>query len=56
MLSVFLRMTKNITKVIYEKEKMMLETAALFISSCYGLSGHEGMGKTCAPIKIEEKV
>jgi hypothetical protein len=35
MLSVFLRMTKNITKVIYEKEKMMLETAALFISSCY---------------------
>jgi len=35
MLSVFLRMTKNITKVIYEKEKMMLETAAHFISICY---------------------
>jgi hypothetical protein len=22
----------------------------------FGLSGHKGMGKTCAPIKIEEKV
>ena len=22
----------------------------------FGLMGHEGMGKTCAPIKIEEKV
>ncbi len=30
-----LRMTKNITKVINEKEKMMLETAAHFISICY---------------------
>ncbi len=29
------RMTKNITKVINEKEKMMLETAAHFISICY---------------------
>jgi hypothetical protein len=30
-----LRMTKNITKVINEQEKMMLETAAHFISICY---------------------
>ena len=30
-----LRMTKTITKVINEKEKMMLETAAHFISICY---------------------
>ena len=30
-----LRMTQNITKVINEEEKMMLETAALFISICY---------------------
>ena len=30
-----LRMTKNITKVINEKEKMMLETVAYFISICY---------------------
>ena len=30
-----LRMTMNITKVINEKEKMMLETAAHFISICY---------------------
>jgi hypothetical protein len=29
------RMTQNITKIIIEEEKMMLETAALFISSCY---------------------
>jgi hypothetical protein len=28
-------MTQNITKVINEKEKIMLETAALFISICY---------------------
>jgi hypothetical protein len=28
-------MTQNITKVINEEEKMMLETAALFISICY---------------------
>jgi hypothetical protein len=28
-------MTRNITKVINEKEKMMLETAAHFISICY---------------------
>ncbi len=28
-------MAKNITKVINEKEKMMLETAAHFISICY---------------------
>jgi hypothetical protein len=30
-----LSMTKNITKVRNEKEKMMLETAAHFISICY---------------------
>ncbi len=30
-----LRMTKNITKVINEKEKMMFETAAHFLSICY---------------------
>jgi hypothetical protein len=30
-----LRMTKNITKVINEKKKMMLETAAHFISIFY---------------------
>jgi hypothetical protein len=30
-----LRMTQNITKVINEEEKTMLETAALFISICY---------------------
>ncbi len=29
------RMTKNITKVINEKEKMMLETVAHFVSICY---------------------
>jgi hypothetical protein len=30
-----LRMTQNITKVINEEDKMMLETVALFISICY---------------------
>jgi hypothetical protein len=29
------RMMKSITKVINRKEKMMVETAALFISICY---------------------
>jgi hypothetical protein len=29
------RMKQNITKVINEEEKMMLETAAFFISICY---------------------
>jgi hypothetical protein len=28
-------MSQNITKIINEEEKMMLETAALYISSCY---------------------
>ena len=28
-------MSQNITRIINEEEKMMLETAALFISSCY---------------------
>jgi hypothetical protein len=30
-----LRMTQNITKAINEDEKIMMETAALFISICY---------------------
>ena len=30
-----LRMTQNITKAINEEEKIMMETAALFISICY---------------------
>jgi hypothetical protein len=30
-----LRMTQNITRFINEEEKMMLETAALFISICH---------------------
>jgi hypothetical protein len=30
-----LRMTQNITKAINEEEKIMIETAALFISICY---------------------
>ncbi len=30
-----LRMTQNVTKVMNEEEKTMLETAAFFISICY---------------------
>jgi hypothetical protein len=45
-------MTKNITKVINEKEKMMLETAAHFISICYAPQALKSYMVTKAPSNV----
>ncbi len=47
-----LRMTKNITKVINEKEQMMLETAAHFISICYAPQALKSYMVTKAPLNV----
>ncbi len=47
-----LTMTKKITKVINEKEKMMLETAAHFISICYASQALKSSMVTKAPSNV----